>query len=418
MHERPHRQLHGRRRVGRTTQRAAQQGRPVRLSMRVLGQDGRCRLVPERVGHPSHDVVERAAGQRGGVEVALQHLRRLAGLEPRTRRVAAGRCGRQDGGRRERPGPPGGDRRVDASAQRIPDEGRRSRQQPGRIAYEDGPIATRTPDQRQQHVVGIGTHLQQRTRRGERRLRQDVARLLRVRRADDAGHPVDRHPQGGASGMPRSAELPARGPIRRPPRARPAQPRPAASPSVPEPSAPEHAVGIASRRESGPVAHRPGRGGRPHEQNRQGEGNRLDDHQHHQDRDTAGDPARGGRIKAARRVAAGQRADLAEGARDAARPHPAAAEQEGRDANRDQSAQPQEKRRGAQPDDREISRPHRRPSRASRPSRRGRPAPAGHQLARATTAASRRSALARQRASVNGLLLYGKRTLSTPKPVT
>src|SRR6266542_5543446 len=133
----------------------------------------------------------------------------------------------------------------------------------------------------------------------------------------------------------------------------------------------------------------------------------LDDHDDDPDRGGTGHPPGARIVEPAGRVARDERAEFADGTGDAGWPHPATSEQQRSKAERYERAERQQEDRGTRDDHREIARPQRRGRARSR-----------HHRDRATTAASSRSAPARQRPSLNGLELCGIRTVSTLSPAS
>src|SRR6266700_5833493 len=141
------------------------------------------------------------------------------------------------------------------------------------------------------------------------------------------------------------------------------------------------------------------------------------DHERHhgQLNDHDDDPDRGGTghapgariVEPTGRIPRDERPEFADGTGNAWRPHPATSEQQRGQAERYERAERQQEDSGTRDDHREIARPQRR--------RRTRPR---HYRDRATTAASSRSAPARQRPSFNGRELCGIRTVSTLSPAS
>ena len=96
-------------------QRPVEQSVPEGCGVGVLAQDLGGIGGGQRFGHPRQDVLEAAPGQRGGVEVALQHLGGLGRVEAgRVVGVPAG-DGALDGAGGERLGASFGDQGVDAA---------------------------------------------------------------------------------------------------------------------------------------------------------------------------------------------------------------------------------------------------------------------------------------------------------------
>jgi len=139
-------------------------------SRRNLDRLGGC----QRSGDPAQHVIEAAAGERCGVEEALEQLRGLGGVETRSRVAVSGGHGSFDGPSGERLGAALGHERVDAAADRVPHhlwqaghEAERVKDE--RTAATGGPRPNdnnRSVDLRQRHHRGPGRVEERRERAG------------------------------------------------------------------------------------------------------------------------------------------------------------------------------------------------------------------------------------------------------------
>ena len=147
---------------------ACSQPVPERCRVRVgaqhlLGQAGLA-----RVGDPVQHVLDAAPGQRGGVEVPLQHLGGLGGVEPGGGVSAAtGRAGDRPG--RERLRPPLGDHRIDTPADRVPHQLRQTWGQPERVQHRHRATPSAAPRQGEQQNPRVWSASPGRPRRGQQR---------------------------------------------------------------------------------------------------------------------------------------------------------------------------------------------------------------------------------------------------------
>lgn len=105
--------------------------------MIVLLQDLDRLLGSDRIGDPLQHVLERAAGQRRGMQETLQHLRRLRGVEPGGAVLPStvDRAGDRAGGERLRPLLR--DLRVNATGDRVPHEFRHAGGGAERVEHRD-----------------------------------------------------------------------------------------------------------------------------------------------------------------------------------------------------------------------------------------------------------------------------------------
>ena len=141
------------------------------------------------------------AGQGGRVEVRLQHLRALGGVEPGRRVPGALGDRTPDGAGGERLRAAFGDHRVHTPVDRVPHQLRQPRRQTERVQHRHRtttrlPVAaSRTVVDGQQQVLGLGQRDQRRARCGQQRRSEQVEGLPGSLWPVHAGRPVERHPQ-------------------------------------------------------------------------------------------------------------------------------------------------------------------------------------------------------------------------------
>ena len=137
----------------------------------------------------------RVAGEGGGVEVALQHLGGLGGIEAGGGVAGAAGGAGLDGAGGERFGASFGDERVDAAGDRVPDEFGQPVGLGERVEHDAGRSSLRRAVIGQQQVVDLGEGDQRRAGCGEQGRGEQVEGLAGALRADHAGGAVPRAPQ-------------------------------------------------------------------------------------------------------------------------------------------------------------------------------------------------------------------------------
>ena len=191
-------------------ERPVQQAVPERLGVRVASQDLHRLGGRGRVGDPLQDVLEGLPGQGRGVEVALQHLRRLGGVEPGS--IVAGAAGDRtlDGAGGEGLGAPLGDLGVHAAGDRVPDQlVDDALGQAERVEDHARPVVAGAFGEAEQQVLDLRQGDQGSARGAEQRRGEQVEGLAGALRADHAGGAVPRHPQLAATRLVRVTDAPA-----------------------------------------------------------------------------------------------------------------------------------------------------------------------------------------------------------------
>ena len=133
------------------------------------------------------------------MEVALDDLGGLGGVEPGGVVALASCAGAGDGAGGERLGAFLGDHGVHAPGDRVPDQLGQSRGEAERVQHDTGAISGGAVPDGQQQVVGLGEGDQGGAGGGEQGGDEQVQGLAGPLRADDAGGAVPRHPQVAAA---------------------------------------------------------------------------------------------------------------------------------------------------------------------------------------------------------------------------
>ena len=162
----------------------------------------------QRIRHPTQNLLEGPTGQSGGMEVGLDHLRGLAGVEAGgvVASSASDRAG--DGAGRERLRPTLGDHRVDAAVDWVPHQGGDAGCEPERIEDGDRAVLGAAGD-RQEEIVGLGERDECGAGCVEECGGQEVEGLARALRSEDAGRAVPRAPQLPRARVMSLADAPA-----------------------------------------------------------------------------------------------------------------------------------------------------------------------------------------------------------------
>ena len=162
-----------------------------------------------RVSDPHEHVVQGRLGERCGVEVGLQDLRRLGRVEAGRLVAGAAAHGAADGPGGEGLGATLGRHGVGAPLDRVPDELRYAGREVERIEDVNRSVVRCTCSDRQVEVVGLGQGDKRGTRGGQQRRRQEVEGLARPLGAEHTGGSIEGHPQVHAAGNFGPPEPPA-----------------------------------------------------------------------------------------------------------------------------------------------------------------------------------------------------------------
>ncbi len=190
-------------------QSAVEQSGPEAGGVRVLAQDLAGFGGAGRVGNPLQNMLDRASGERGGVEERLDDLGSLGGVEPRSRIALPGGDGGADRAGGERLRPTLRQQRVDAADDRVPHQFGQAGCETERVEHNTRSAVRCAGRQRQQQVVGLGQCHERSSGRGQQGGDEQVEGLAGALRADDAGGAVPPAPQfAGSAGFLGVADRP------------------------------------------------------------------------------------------------------------------------------------------------------------------------------------------------------------------
>ena len=147
------------------------------------------------IGNPPEDVLEGAAAECGGVEVGLQHLGALGGVEASCLVACASGHGSSDGAGGERLGAALCGHRVLAPGDRVPHQLRCAGHEVEGVEHRHRSAVRAAMLDGEQEVLGLGERHQRRAGVGQQRGREQVEGLAGALGTVDAGGPVVRHPQ-------------------------------------------------------------------------------------------------------------------------------------------------------------------------------------------------------------------------------